>query len=101
MEEKINKIVEKTFENIVKIEGSFEENKNALYNDIHDFVINILKEHGIAVYEKKYKFIFHYKDNFKSKTFEVKSAPNELAARVVYFFNINIIPFKVEKFEIN
>jgi len=101
MEEKINEIVEKTFKNIIKIEGTFESNKNTLSDDIHNFAIELLKEYGITIHKKQYKFLFHYNQNGKKKIFEVKSAPTELAARVVYFYNLNIMPFKIERLELS
>lgn len=101
MEEKIKQIVEKAFENIIKVEGTFEANKNILSNDIHDFAIELLKEFGITILKKQYKFLFHYKQNGENKIFEVKQASTELAARVVYYYNLNIMPFKIERLELS
>lgn len=98
----IKDIVEGVFKSIYKVGGSFESLKAELASKIEQYGIDLLRKHGIEKKIKNYRWDFTYYDSEAGelKKFTCQSAPNELAARAVYYFNRMEKIHSVEKFEI-
>jgi hypothetical protein len=98
----IFEIVSSTFNHIIKVDGTFQALEAELSKKIEQYGIELLAKNGINKPVENFRWEFTYFNNQtnKDEIFICESAPTELAARVVYFYNHRTLFKSIKKLQI-